>query len=180
MAKPRHSCQSPSRKITDRACTPICRSGMAVSLCLQAMAMPVCLICAFILSAVSSSMQSRSTLFPTHQPTATSVWFRVMKRLCCLPTLRVTAPHLAAFHTVQAQRPSALKSASPMRWLTRISAMLRCSWRASMGSKTRSIPAKRWIRTFTTCRQKNWPKCQLSAGHSAKHWNRLSPITPTC
>ena len=67
---------------------------------------------ASITSAASSSTPRHVTLSPTRRPTATSVWSRALKRLCCWPIRPVTALLLAVFHMVRVKRPSALNSVS--------------------------------------------------------------------
>ena len=51
---------------------------------------------------------------------------------------------------------------------------------ASTVSRTRSIRARPWTRTFTICRLKNWPRCLRRRVPCGKSWGHLRPIMTIC
>ena len=59
--------------------------------------------------------QGAQRLSPTRSPTPTSGWCRATRRRCCSPIPRATARPRAAFRWARAPRPSASRSASPIR-----------------------------------------------------------------
>ena len=77
-------------------------------------------------SAASSSTPRPSTPSPTRPPTRTSASCRASKPPCCSPTRRATVRPRAVSRTASRRSRSASKSASPIRWRTRISALPRC------------------------------------------------------
>ena len=87
---------------------------------------PTCRRPACPTSPASSSTPRRSTPSPTRPPTPTSVWCRASRRRCCSPTRRATARPRAASPSPPIRRPSASRSASPIRSPIRISASPRC------------------------------------------------------
>ena len=70
--------------------------------------------------------QGARTPSPTRRPTPTSAWCRATRRPCCSPTRRATARPPAASRGRRARRPSASRSASPIRWPTPTSPSRRC------------------------------------------------------
>ena len=113
------------RQRLGHALPPVDLEGRQADLCRQQIRRPVGdLPCST--SPASSSTRRRSTPSPTRRPIPTSGWSRASRRRCCSPIRRATARPPAVFRSPPSPRPSASRSATPIRCAIPISASPRC------------------------------------------------------